>query len=279
MEPLWRRADELGLHAAYTYDHLSWRSFRDRPWFSMVPTLSAAAIATSRIRLGPLVTTPNFRHPVLLAKDLLSLDDISNGRLSIGVGAGGRGYDSTVLAQEPWSVQERHERFVEFTQALDRMLREPATTIDGVYYPVNDSRQIPGSLQKPRPPMLISALGPRGMSFAAEHGDGWITIGRRSTDTDHTTESAVRRQCRVVGEALESVGRSPDLFARLLLDGSDDERPLSSYDSFQDWAGRYHDAGITELVLHWPIANSIFDADQSIFERIVTDGRESIASW
>ena len=75
---VWRRADEWGLHAGYTYDHLSWRSpFRDSTWFSMVPTLVAAATVTSRLRLGPLVTTPNFRHPLLLAKDLIALDDIS----------------------------------------------------------------------------------------------------------------------------------------------------------------------------------------------------------
>jgi alkanesulfonate monooxygenase SsuD/methylene tetrahydromethanopterin reductase-like flavin-dependent oxidoreductase (luciferase family) len=54
---IWRRAEELGFHAAYTYDHLSWRSFRDKPWFGAVPTLAAAATATERIRLGTLVTS------------------------------------------------------------------------------------------------------------------------------------------------------------------------------------------------------------------------------
>lgn len=56
-QKLWRRAEELGFHAAYTYDHLSWRSFRDEPWFGAVPTLTAAATATERLRLGTLVTS------------------------------------------------------------------------------------------------------------------------------------------------------------------------------------------------------------------------------
>jgi len=73
----WLRAQDLGFHAAYTYDHLSWRSFRERPWFEAMATLAAAAVATTTIRLGPLVTSPNFRHPVLLAKELLTLDDLS----------------------------------------------------------------------------------------------------------------------------------------------------------------------------------------------------------
>ncbi|MCZ4498779.1 MAG: putative monooxygenase, partial [Marmoricola sp.] len=60
----WQRAEALGFGAAYTYDHLSWRTFRDGPWFGAVPTLTAAAAVTSTIRLGTLVTSPNFRHPV-----------------------------------------------------------------------------------------------------------------------------------------------------------------------------------------------------------------------
>ncbi|MFE3471106.1 LLM class flavin-dependent oxidoreductase [Streptomyces sp. B27] len=54
---IWRRAEDLGFHAAYTYDHLSWRSFRDGPWFGAIPTLTAAATVTQRVRMGTLVTS------------------------------------------------------------------------------------------------------------------------------------------------------------------------------------------------------------------------------
>ena len=65
-QKIWRRAEDLGFHAAYTYDHLSWRSFREEPWFGAVPTLTAAATATAteRIRLGTLVTSVNPRSPI-----------------------------------------------------------------------------------------------------------------------------------------------------------------------------------------------------------------------
>lgn len=99
----WQRAEELGFHTAYTYDHLSWRSFRERTWFGALPTLTAAATATQRLRLGTLVTSPNFRHPVTLAKELISLDDISGGRITLGIGAGGSGFDATALGQEAWT--------------------------------------------------------------------------------------------------------------------------------------------------------------------------------
>jgi alkanesulfonate monooxygenase SsuD/methylene tetrahydromethanopterin reductase-like flavin-dependent oxidoreductase (luciferase family) len=63
-QKVWRRAEELGFHAAYTYDHLSWRSFRDKPWYGAVPALTAAATATERIRLGTLVTSVNPSSPI-----------------------------------------------------------------------------------------------------------------------------------------------------------------------------------------------------------------------
>ncbi|WTH78118.1 LLM class flavin-dependent oxidoreductase [Streptomyces sp. NBC_00828] len=60
----WQRAEELGFHTAYTYDHLSWRTFRDGPWFGAVPTLTAAASVTQRMRLGTLVTSVKAFSPI-----------------------------------------------------------------------------------------------------------------------------------------------------------------------------------------------------------------------
>nr|WP_317620888.1 LLM class flavin-dependent oxidoreductase [Streptomyces sp. CBMA123] len=62
-QKIWRRAEELGFHAAYTYDHLSWRSFRDEPWFGSVPTLTAAAGVTERLRLGSSSPRSSLVHP------------------------------------------------------------------------------------------------------------------------------------------------------------------------------------------------------------------------
>ncbi|MEV5568286.1 LLM class flavin-dependent oxidoreductase, partial [Streptomyces sp. NPDC052196] len=158
----WLRAEELGFHTAYTYDHLSWRTFRDGPWFGAVPTLTAAAAATTRMRLGTLVTSPNFRHPVTLAKDLLTLDDVSNGRLTLGIGAGGNGFDATALGQTAWTPRERADRFGEFVPLLDRLLTEDSVTYDGTFYSAVEARNIPGCLQRPRIPFAVAATGPRG---------------------------------------------------------------------------------------------------------------------
>ncbi len=275
----WSLADEWGVHAGYTYDHLSWRSFRDAPWFSMVPTLVAAATVTSRLRLGPLVTSANFRHPLVLAKDLLAIDDISQGRLTVGIGAGGTGFDATTLGHEPWSRGERHARFVEFATSLERLLREPSSTIEGHYYPVVDSRQLPGPRQLPRPPIYLSALGPRSLELAARVADGWVSVGDASGRTDSSTFSAVRAQSQALDAALDAVGRDRTSMHRVLLDFEGDESPMASYESFLDWAGRYRGLGIDEVVVHWPVRESPFDYDLAVVERICREGAATLNSW
>jgi alkanesulfonate monooxygenase SsuD/methylene tetrahydromethanopterin reductase-like flavin-dependent oxidoreductase (luciferase family) len=274
----WRRADEWGLHAGYTYDHLSWRSFREKAWFSMVPTLAAAATVTSRLRLGPLVTSPNFRHPLVLAKDLIALDDISSGRLIVGVGAGGTGFDSSVLGQESWSAARRHERFEEFARALELLLRESSSNVEGAYFRVVDSRQIPGPLQLPRPPLYLSALGPRSLALTAELAEGWVSFGN-PTRGDTSTFDAVQQQVRTLNLELEGRGRDVSSLHRVLLDFESDESPMASYDAFLDWAGRYRELGFDEVVVHWPVRESAFAYDEALFERVCTEGATRIADW
>jgi len=276
----WARADEWGLHAGYTYDHLSWRApFRDGPWFSMVPTLVAAATTTSRLRLGPLVTSPNFRHPLVLAKDLLALDDISSGRAIVGVGSGGTGFDATTLGHEPWTASERHERFVEFTHALDHLLREGRSNLAGPRYRVVDSRQLPGPRQLPRPPIHVSALGPRSLALAAEVAEGWVSFGGPGASSARTTYDAVSDQVARLDRELVARGRATTSMHRTLLNFGGDERPLVSLDAFLGWAGQYHELGFDEVVVHWPVAHTPFESDEAVFESICRDGGAELASW
>ncbi|MFE7428708.1 LLM class flavin-dependent oxidoreductase [Streptomyces sp. NPDC057545] len=273
----WQRAEELGFHAAYTYDHLSWRSFRDGPWFGAVPTLTAAAAATERLRLGTLVTSPNFRHPVTLAKELISLDDISGGRITLGIGAGGSGFDATALGQEAWTPKERADRFGEFLPLLDRLLTEDAVTHQGTHYSAHEARTIPGCVQRPRLPFAVAATGPRGLRLAARYGQAWVTTGDPKLYEEGTPEQSVdalRMQAEKLGKACAEVGRNVAELDQVLLTGftPDRGRPLESVDAFVDFAGRHRDLGFTEIVIHWPIPDSDFAADEKVFERIATEG-------
>ncbi|WP_457033280.1 LLM class flavin-dependent oxidoreductase [Kitasatospora sp. P5_F3] len=274
-QKIWRRAEDLGFHAAYTYDHLSWRSFRDAPWFGAVPTLTAAATATERIRLGTLVTSPNFRHPVTLAKELVSLDDISGGRVTVGIGAGGIGFDATAMGQEAWSAKERADRFGEFLPLLDKLLKQDSTTESGAYYSAVEARNIPGCVQRPRVPFYVAAAGPRGMRLAAEFGQGWVTYGDPKGPAAVPAEQApavIAAQLAKLTAACEAQGREVGELAKVLLQGSTAEKPLASLDAFVDYAGRYRELGITEIVIHWPVPDSIFANDLAVFERIATEG-------
>ncbi|MFC6596616.1 LLM class flavin-dependent oxidoreductase [Kitasatospora paranensis] len=274
-QKIWRRAEDLGFHAAYTYDHLSWRSFRDEPWFGAVPTLTAAATATERIRLGTLVTSPNFRHPVTLAKELLSVDDVSQGRLTVGIGVGGVGFDATALGQEEWSPKQRADRFDEFLPLLDELLTNDAVTREGTYYSAVEARNIPGCVQRPRVPFYVAATGPRGLRLAAQYGQGWVTYGDPRGPADVPVNQApavIAAQLAKLSAACEAQGRDVGELEKMLLQGSTAEKPLASLDAFVDWAGTYRELGITELVIHWPVPDSIFANDLAVFERIATEG-------
>ena len=246
-----------------------------RPWFGAIPTLTAAAFATEHIRLGPLVASPNFRHPVPFAKELISLDDISGGRLTFGIGSGGVGWDATVLGQEAWSPRERADRFAEFVDLTDRLLREPETSYAGRFYSADDARTYPGCVQQPRIPFAVAATGPRAMKLAATYADTWVTTG------DRDAEAALRERAKAPhvvraadGHARRSVrARSaaiPASLDRLVLTGISLDSGLASAGAFDETLGRYAAIGVTDFVVHWPRPSDPFAGDATAFERIVS---------
>jgi alkanesulfonate monooxygenase SsuD/methylene tetrahydromethanopterin reductase-like flavin-dependent oxidoreductase (luciferase family) len=272
----WRRAEELGFDHAWTYDHLAWRSLRDAPWFGAVPTLAAAATVTDRIRLGTLVASPNFRHPVPFARELVTLDDVSRGRFTLGIGAGGTGWDATMLGQDPWSARERGERFVEFVELLDRLLREPATSYEGHFYSAKDARTYPGCLQRPRIPFAIAATGRRGMELAAAHGETWVTTGDRVAERPLGADEGVkvvREQMARLDETCVQAGRDPLALRRLVLAGPCLDGGLTSLEAFRHTIGVYAAAGVTDLVVHWPRPDGPYAGELPAFERIISSLR------
>ncbi len=270
----WRRAEALGFDHAWTYDHLAWRTLRDAPWMAALPTLAAAALSTVRLRLGPLVASPNFRHPVALAKELMTLDDLSGGRLIVGLGAGGEGFDAAVLGQVPWDAAERARRYAEFVALTDRLLREPATTWRGTFYAAEEARNLPGPIQRPRPPFALAATGPRGMALVARYAQIWVTTGDRTGEGPVPPEAGapmVAGQMRRLDEACTAGGRDPRSLDRLVLTGPQLDPALSSADRFADAVGRYAEIGVSDLCVPWPRASAPYAGDEATFERIFSE--------
>ncbi|MFD4832561.1 LLM class flavin-dependent oxidoreductase [Streptomyces uncialis] len=263
----WVLAEELGFDHAWTYDHLMWRWFSDKPWFAAVPTLAAAAGATSRIALGTLVASPNFRHPVNFAKELLSLDDISGGRIVCGVGAGAEGYDSRIRNDPQLSRGMRAARFGEFVELLDGLLREERTTFRGDWYTVEDVVVKPECLAAPRLPLAVAAAGPRGMALAARHADIWVTSGAPNMFESERYDRVVpllKEQLAELDRACVAQGRDPAGLRRLLLTGGSVGGVLESVESWRDASGMLEDAGFTDLVVHWPRPDFPFEGREDV---------------
>lgn len=264
----WRRAEEYGFDHAWTYDHLAWRSLVDEPWFATVPVLAAAAGVTSGIRLGTWVASPNYRHPVPFAKEVMTLDDVSGGRFVLGLGAGGVGLDATVLGGNVLPPRDRVDRLSEFVTLLDALLTSPVTTWRGRFYEAVEARMLPGGLQQPRLPFVVAANGPRAMRVAARWGQGWATTGREDLQGDAWWDHVAGLSARFT-EVLESSGRTVDEVDRYLsVDAGG--YVLSSVAAFEDAVGRARELGFTDVVTHWPRASGVYAGDESVLDAVAS---------
>lgn len=283
-EPIWRRAEALGFDHAWTYDHLVWAGLPNSPWHSTVATLTAAAMVTNTIRLGTYVASPNFRHPVTFMRDAVTLDDISGGRLLLGLGAGGDA-DAAILGQELTRGQ-RTRRFGEFVHLLDRVLSEDHVDHGGEFFSSRDARNRPGCVQQPRVPFVVAANGPRSMAIAAQTGQGWLTTGPLAGPTGRTVDKSDTDGLDIWWDGVTKFGdrfdaiegrarveRSPDaprLDRYLSLDACGIPA-LTSASFFAEQVDRAQAAGFTDVVVHWPRPSAPYRADLAVLDQIDFD--------
>ena len=233
----WTELEELGFDSIWGPDHLV-NSRGTRPFYEGWTSLAALAEATSRVRVGTLVTSIVFREPRLLAKQAIAVDHISGGRLEVGVGAGSP-TDNEPAGLEPWSPWERSERLRRFVEELDELLRG------------DERRGFP--LQRPRPPLTIAAWSPRNIRLAAERADRWNTMGGDGLSADEGLERAARQNELLDGYCKE-IGRDPRTIVRSFLHAYHwvAETPFTSVEAFATFAERYRTAGFDELLVYYP---------------------------
>jgi alkanesulfonate monooxygenase SsuD/methylene tetrahydromethanopterin reductase-like flavin-dependent oxidoreductase (luciferase family) len=269
-EPKWRAAEDYGFDHAWTYDHVGWRSLVDGPWFSAMPTLAAAAMVTSTIRIGTHVASPNFRHPVPFAREITTLDDLADGRFLLGVGAGGVGFDTHVLGGDELTASARVDRFGEFVELLDTVLTQDRTTSQGDYFSAVDARSEPGCVQRPRVPFVVAANGPRSMRLVARYGEGWVTTGIER-DTESAWWGSVAELSARLDDVLDAAGRHPATVDRYLSADASPVFSLSSVDHFRDVVGRAGELGFTDVVVHWPRADGVYAGAESVLESVASE--------
>lgn len=261
----WQLAEQLGYDHAWTYDHLMWRWLAGSRWYGAIPTLAAAATATRTIGLGMLVATPNFRHPVVLAKDLASVDDIAEGRLICGLGAGAPGYDATVLGGAPLPPGESADRFESFVELLDTVLTRGEADTASPWFTASGVDFHPRAGDGPRLPFAVAATGPRGMALAARFGRCWVTYGPPG-DFDarplHEVMPVLRRQTSRVDAACERAGRDPATLRRVFVADAAVGGITASVAAYEDAAGALEEVGFTDLVVHWPRPEPPYQGDE-----------------
>jgi alkanesulfonate monooxygenase SsuD/methylene tetrahydromethanopterin reductase-like flavin-dependent oxidoreductase (luciferase family) len=252
-----RLAEELGFASAWVDDDLLVPQYSDfEPW----TLLGALARETSTLRLGTMVTAITFRHPSLLAAQVITLDHVSGGRAEVGLGAGGYPHPYAAFSQHPWSPRERAERLEEQAAILGPLLRGETVTRDGPHYPVAGARA-PAAVQQPRPPFTVAAHGDRGLRTVARYADGWNSLGGQPYSAEGASVGQVSlaeavAEIRRLSERLDGfcreAGRDPATVWRSVQALHPVPDPFASVDAFDEYVGAYAELGIHELIFYWP---------------------------
>lgn len=174
----WRTLDALAFDSVWLGDHFVDPFRPTEPWFDGWTLLAALAVHTSRIRIGTLVSSITLRNPALLAREAMTIDHVSHGRLELGIGAAGRPLDHTMTGSEVWGSAERAQRFRECVEIVDRVLRHRVTTYEGRWYRVQEAVMNPGPVQQPRPPLTLAAHGPSTIKTVARYAGSWNSLGK-----------------------------------------------------------------------------------------------------
>lgn len=193
-----QRAEALGFESAWTMEQV----LGTTPFLSPIETMTYAAACTERIRLGCVVLVTPLHSPVHLAKSLSTLDQLSRGRLEIGVGTGGRNRMFSAFGVDPTRLVGR---FNEGLRLMKALWTEPHVTLDGRFWQLKDASMEPKPFQKPHPPIWFGANHPDALARAARHGDGFFGAGS-------TTTSRFAEQVLVVRQALATAGRDTAAF-------------------------------------------------------------------
>ena len=245
-----RLADELGFDHAWLVDHLMPTDPpHDRSIFEAWTSLSALAAMTTQVRLGVLVSSNTFRHPSLLAKQAVTVDHVSGGRLILGIGTGWYAEEHRRFGLEFPAAPERVDRLEEALQVIACLNGGEAASHDGRFYRLDDATALPRSVQRPRIPVLIAAHRPRMLRLAARYADIWDTFPTIEGTATDGVSSDLSERVAAFEEACHGAGRDAATVRRSVWVGSD---PLESPAGFLQFVDRHRSLGFTDLMIALP---------------------------
>jgi F420-dependent oxidoreductase-like protein len=233
-------AEQVGFDGAWVFDHFKpLYGDPNGPCMEAWTLLAGLAAKTSRIRLGALVTGITYRPPAILATEAITVDNISNGRLEIGMGAAWHEPEHEELGLSFPPLKERAQRLEEGVQVMRLMMTKNKATFEGRYYQLRDASYHPRPIQRPHPPIWIGADGEQLMlPIVARQADAWHGFG---------SADAMVRKTRLLDQLADKVGRDPK---RILRSAS---LSLSEpWDQVRRRADELRRAGFGYLIAEWP---------------------------
>jgi probable F420-dependent oxidoreductase len=254
------KAEELGFESAWVAEKL----FGPLNTLEAFTLLTYAAGITTKIRLGCAVLLTAVRGPMLMAKMLATLDQLSQGRLIVGVGLGA--YPDFFLAQG-LSPEKRGKRFEEGLHLMNALWTENVVNFDGEFYKIKDRQMEPKPHQKPKPPLIFGAMSPAGIARAVRLGDGFIGAGAVST-------AAFYGHAREVRDELGRQNRDPATFSigkrvYLAIDKDEERAGKRMREWYGAWYGRPELADATGV---WGSPAKVIDE----LQRVVAGGAQEI---
>lgn len=242
-------AESIGLDNAWVIDQFGIDGVPEVPLLEAWTTLAALAAETERIRIGALVTNVAMRHPGVLAKSILTVDQISGGRVEAAVGGGFYPSEHTALGIDFLDAVGRGERLREAVQILDAALRAGTVTYDGAHFRLSEATFRPVPTQRPRPPLWVAAQASRSLRVAVRHADAVVTLGEYDRGIEESLP-AFRARMVKLDELCSEEGRDPASLRRCYFAGWANEPIFASVDATTDLVGPYVEAGATDFTFY-----------------------------
>ncbi|HET7468013.1 MAG TPA: TIGR03560 family F420-dependent LLM class oxidoreductase [Candidatus Dormibacteraeota bacterium] len=238
LRAVWRIAEDGGFDHVWDFDHLAsiGEGGPDRPIFEGWTLQAAMAEATKRVRIGCMVTGNTYRNPALLAKEAVTVDHLSGGRLEFGIGAAWAEIEHQMYGFE--GLDHRVGRLSESLRIIKSLWTEDRTNFDGRYYRMKDAIANPKPVQKPHPPIWIGASGETTLRLVARYADVWNASGGDPAQTKELTEK-LEQACAEVGRNPADIRRS----VQFDWDGKSKQELIER-------SGAYLERGMTEQVVY-----------------------------
>jgi F420-dependent oxidoreductase-like protein len=214
MRAVWRVADEAGFDHCWNFDHFASIGARGNlgDVFEGWTLLGAMAEATSRVRIGCMVTGNTYRHPGVLAKMAVTVDHLSDGRLEFGLGAAWADIEHTMLDLEFGTAGRRIARMEEACRMIKLLWSEDRTSFDGEHYRLVDAIANPKPVQRPGPPIWIGGSGERKtLRVVAQHADVW-NLASGEVEEGVRLSGVLDEHCAAVDREPAEIRRSVQLF-------------------------------------------------------------------